>query len=202
MELFFSPTSPYVRKVMVLLHETNQIDDVTLTTASGTPLALAKGLATHNPLSKVPALIRPDGPALYDSRVICQYLDDRAESGLYGEGESRWENLTLEATADGILDAALLMTYETRLRPVDKQFNDYIDAQWHKIENATIAVEDRWMAHLAGALSMGQIALACALAYVDFRHGERNWRQSAPQLDDWYAGFGERDAMKSTIPPK
>lgn len=81
MKLFYSPTSPYVRKVMVLLHETGQLDDVALEPTSGTPLAPAEGLAARNPLTKVPALERPDGCTLYDSRVICAYLDDRAGAG-------------------------------------------------------------------------------------------------------------------------
>ncbi|AML51103.1 glutathione S-transferase [Falsihalocynthiibacter arcticus] len=202
MELFYSPTSPYVRKVMVLLHETGRLNDVQLVPTHGTPLAPAKGYAAQNPLSKVPALARPDGATLYDSRVICQYLDARAKSGLYGNDNSRWDILTLEATADGILDAAILMVYETRLRPVDKQFHDYIEAQWHKIANAIAALEARWIPHLEGPISMGQIAVACALGYVDFRHDDRGWRQSAPLLDDWYAGFAARDSMTATIPPK
>ena len=84
MQLAYSPTSPYVRKVMVLLHETGQLDDVALQDQSGTPLAPADTLLPKNPLGKVPALERPDGPTLYDSRVICAYLDDRAGGKLYG----------------------------------------------------------------------------------------------------------------------
>lgn len=202
MELFYSPTSPYVRKVMVLLHETNQASDVSLVPTSGTPLVPAKGYVGQNPLGKVPALARPDGATLYDSRVICQYLDARAKGGFYGEGDTRWEILTVEATADGILDAALLMVYEARLRPVDKQFHDYIEAQWHKIESAIAALEAHWIALLEGPDTIGHIALGCALGYVDFRHGDRGWRQSAPLLDDWYAGFAERASMTATIPPK
>lgn len=202
MELFYSATSPFVRKIMVLLQETGQLEDVELVSTNGTPLAPAKGFAAHNPLSKVPALARPDGATLYDSRVICQYLDARAQSGLYGNDDARWDILTLEATADGIMDAAILMVYETRLRPVDKQFHDYIEAQWQKVANAIATLEARWISNLEGPLTMGQIALACALGYVDFRHDDRGWRQSAPLLDDWYAGFAARDSMTATIPPK
>ena len=99
MKLHYSPTSPYVRKVMVLLHETGQLGDVRLHEASGTPLNPAEGLEASNPLTKVPALERDDGPTLYDSRVICAYLDDRATARLYPSGPARWETLTLEATA-------------------------------------------------------------------------------------------------------
>lgn len=121
MKLAYSPTSPYVRKVMVLLHETEQLDAVTLEDRSTTPLSPNDGLLPNNPLGKVPALERPEGPALYDSRVICAYLNDRAGAALYGKDARRWDILTLEATADGILDAALSMTYEARMRPEEKQ---------------------------------------------------------------------------------
>ena len=202
MKLFHSPTSPYVRKVMVVLHETGQLEDVSLQTASGTPLAPAAGLASANPLTKVPALERPDGCTLYDSRVICQFLDARKGAGLYPEGSRRWETLTLEATADGILDAALLMTYEARLRPEPIRMVDFVDGQWAKIAQACRAVNDRWMAHLAGPLDMGQIAMGCALAYVDFRHGDRGWRQGNDALATWFQGFEQRESMQATRPPE
>jgi len=105
---------------MVLLHETGQLDDVALEPTSGTPLAPAEGFAVRNPLTKVPALERPDGCTLYDSRVICAYLDDRAGAGLYPQGTSRWDTLTLEATADGMLDAALAIHVPVRGKPLGK----------------------------------------------------------------------------------
>jgi glutathione S-transferase len=201
MKLYHSPTSPYVRKVMILLHETNQMDDVELVTASTSPLDPLEGLQAKNPLNKLPALERPDGPTLYDSRVICQYLDDRAGGKLYPGGARRWDTLTLEATADGILDAALLITYESRMRPEDKQGDDWADAQWSKIANGCAALNTRWMSHLQGPLDMGQIAVACALAYVDFRHEARNWRKGNDGLAAWYASFAERADMLATVPP-
>lgn len=202
MQLFHFPTSPYVRKVEVLLHETGQHTDVEIISAGGTPLAPADGLAVHNPIGKIPALTRENGATLYDSRVICQYLDARADAGLYGDGENRWDNLVIEATADGIMDAALLITYETRLRPIDKQFHDYIEGQWAKIAQAVAAIESQWIKQLRGPLSIGQIAVGSALGYLDLRHDDRNWRQSAPELDDWFAGFAARESMKATIPPR
>ena len=174
MKLHFSPSSPYVRKVMILLHETGQLDDVELLPTTGTPLTPAVGYAAQNPLTKVPALQRPDGCTLYDSRVICRYLDDRAGAGLYGHGAAMWEVLTLEATAEGMLDAALLMVYETRLRPAGAQSANWIDGQWRKIDQALAALEARWMSHLNAPLNMGQIAVACALGYLDLRHAESN----------------------------
>lgn len=114
MKLYYSPTSPYVRKVMLVLHETGQLEDVELVSASGTPMNPADALLSKNPLTKVPALERPDGPTLIDSRVICRFLDERGQGGLYPKGAGQWHAITLEALGDGILDAALLMTYEAR----------------------------------------------------------------------------------------
>ena len=202
MKLAYSPTSPYVRKVMVLLHETGQLDDVTLEERSGTPLSPAEALLPQNPLGKVPALSRSDGPALYDSRVICAYLDERAGAGLYGTGSRKWDVLTLEATADGILDAALLMVYEGRLRPEENRMSDWVDGQWAKIERACRALETRWISHLSGPLDMGQIAVGCALGYVDFRLHARGWRNGNPGLAKWFAQFDSRPSMQATRPPE
>ena len=200
MRLFFSPTSPYVRKVMVLLHETGQIDEVQLVTGSGSPVDPGTAPLEANPLGKVPALERPDGPALYDSRVICRYLDDRAGAGLYPQGARHWDTLTVEATADGILDAALLMVYEGRLRPEELRFAPWVEGQWAKVDRALDALETRWIAHLDGPLDAGQIAVACALGYLDFRHGARGWRTARPHLSAWYDRFAARPSMMATIP--
>lgn len=200
MRLFYSPTSPYVRKVMVLLHETGLLDRVELVTGSGTPLDPGAAPLEANPLGKVPALERPDGPALFDSRVICRYLDDLAGAGLYPQGNALWDTLVLEATADGILDAALLMVYESRLRPEELRFAPWVDGQWAKIDRALDMLESRWTPQLQGPLDMGQIALGCALGYIDFRHGARHWRQGRHHLAAWEAAFSARPAMQATRP--
>ncbi len=200
MKLYHSLTSPYVRKVMVLLHETEQLEDVELETVAGTPLAPAAPLIGKAPLTKVPALERPDGPTLFDSRVICAFLDDRAGGQLYPEGARRWDVLTLEALADGVLDAALLMTYESRLRPEDKQWDEWVDAQWVKIERACAVLNQRWMAHLSGSLDMGQVAVGCALGYLDLRHDVRGWRKGNDALATWFAEFDARPSMVATRP--
>lgn len=201
MKLAYSPTSPYVRKVMVLLHETDQLDAVKLEDLMTTPLAPNEGLLSSNPLGKVPALERDEGPALYDSRVICAYLNDRAGASFYGKAARHWDILTLEATADGILDAALSMTYEARMRPEDKQMSDWVDGQWAKIARACAALNTRWMSHLQGPLDMGQIAVGCALGYVDFRHDARGWRKGNDALAAWFETFDSRDSMAATRPP-
>ncbi|WP_170467484.1 glutathione S-transferase [Ruegeria arenilitoris] len=201
MKLFFSPTSPYVRKVMVLLHETDKLQDVELLETATTPMSPAEPLLAKAPLTKVPALERPDGPTLFDSRVICAFLNDRAQAGLYQDGARHWDVLTLESLADGILDAALLITYEGRMRPEDKQWDDWSDAQWTKIARACAALNQRWMAHLSGQLDMGQIAVACALGYLDFRHDARGWRKGNDALAAWYETFAARPSMVATQPP-
>jgi glutathione S-transferase len=99
LRLYRSPASPYVRKVMVVLHETGQDGDIDYAAAQGTPLDSGQMPLAHNPLGKIPVLERSDGPALYDSRVICRYLDARAEAGLYPEPPRLWDSLVLEATA-------------------------------------------------------------------------------------------------------
>lgn len=202
MKLYSSPTSPYVRKVLVLLDETGQLDDVEQVEGSGTPLSPHDEVPGKNPLGKIPALERTDGPTLYDSRVICQFLDARAGGKLYPQGNGLWDTLTLEATADGILDAALLMTYEVRLRPEELRMQDWVDGQWSKIQRACNALNTRWMSHLNGPLDMGQISVACALGYVDFRHGDRGWRKGNDALSTWFESFSKRSSMQSTVPPK
>ncbi len=201
MKLYYAATSPYVRKVMILLEETGQLDDVELINTATTPIAADPALLSKNPLAKVPALERPDGPTLYDSRVITAYLDARAGDKLYPTGARRWDTLTLEATADGILDAALLMTYETRVRPEEKRMPEWVDGQWDKIARSVAALNSRWMSHLNGPLDMGQIAVACALGYVDFRHDARGWRKGNDALAAWYKTFESRASMQSTVPP-
>jgi glutathione S-transferase len=201
LKLHQSPTSPYVRKVLVLLRETGQLADVEMADASGTPVDSGTMPLAQNPLGKIPALERDDGPALYDSRVICRYLDDRAGGALYPKAPRLWDTLTLEATADGIVDAAILMVYETRVRPEAARFAPWVEGQWAKIARALDAIEGRWMSHLNGPLDIGQIAVACALGYVDFRHEARGWRNGRPALAEWYAGFAMRPAMAATVPP-
>ncbi len=199
MKLISAGASPFVRKVRVLLHESGQNEDVEQVMVATSPIATAADVAANNPLGKIPALIRDDGPALYDSRVITRFLNDRAGGGFYPE-QRLWEVLTLEATADGIMDAAVLITYENRLRPPNMVLEDWTDAQWGKVTRALRVINERWMSHLSGPLDMGQIAVGCALGYLDFRHDARGWRKGCDALDDWYAVFAERQSMKATAP--
>ncbi|WP_137701194.1 glutathione S-transferase [Marimonas lutisalis] len=199
MQLIYAAASPYVRKVCALLHETGQFDDVELVSVKTAPTATAEEVRAANPAGKIPALIRSDGPSIYDSRVITRYLDARANAGFYPDARI-WEVLTLEATADAIMDAAILVTYENRLRPPEHRSEDWIEAQWSKVSHAVKAVNDRWMSHLSGPIDMSHIAIGCALGYLDFRHDARNWRSGSDALDDWFAVFSQRDSMVATAP--
>ena len=200
MQLCYASASPFARKALVVLHETGQIDDVELVASTVSPISKASQmLAAHNPLGKIPALVRNDGPAIYDSRVICRYLDDRAGAKLYPQGNI-WETLTLEATADGIMDAAVLMVYEARCRPENMQSADWVNGQWDKISRALDAICNRWMSHLVGPTDIGHIAIGCALGYLDFRHDDRAWRKGRDSLDDWFAVFASRPSMLDTKP--
>jgi glutathione S-transferase len=198
MTLLSASASPFVRKVRVLLLETGQ-DDIALQEVATTPVATAAEVAAANPVGKIPALIRDDGPTLYDSRVITRFLDARAKAGLYPEHQI-WDTLTLEATADGIMDAAVLMVYEARVRPEDLRYEPWLDAQWAKVTRALDALDTRWMAHLHGPLDMGQIAIGCALGYLDFRHPDKDWRKGRDVLAAWEARFAERESMRATVP--
>ena len=200
MQLFHATASPFVRKVMVVLHETGQIDDVDLVTATVSPVTTGDPALAHNPLGKIPALVREDGGTLYDSRVICRFLDDRAKAGLYPDSRL-WDVLTLEATADGLMDAAVLMVYEARFRPEELRSEAWRDGQWGKVSRALDALDARWISHLSAAhLDIGQIATGCALGYLDFRHPARDWRNGRAALADWYAGFAARPSMVASAP--
>ncbi|MBI1170894.1 glutathione S-transferase [bacterium] len=200
MRFYNSPTTPFGRKVAVLLREIGLKDKVDVVEVSGTPVAPGTMPVDRNPLGKIPLLERDDGKAIYDSRVICRYLDDLTGAGLYGAAPKLWDVLTLEATADGMLDAAVLMVYEARLRPPEIQFPDWLEGQWAKIARALDALETSWIDHLNGPLDMGHIAVGCGLGYLDFRHAARDWRAGHPRLAEWEARFAQRPAMKATAP--
>jgi len=203
LKLYHSPTSPYVRKVMVTLDLTGQLGDVELIPGSGTPLAPNDATIAHNPLGKIPCLIDDAGAAIFDSRVICRYLDHRANSGakagLYPEGDALFPVLTAEALADGIIDAVLLTAYEWRLRPEEIRFQPWVDGQTAKVERA-LAVLERSELVLSGPLTAARIAAGCALGYVDFRLPGLGWRERCPALAIWYGEFAETPAMKATAP--
>ena len=199
MKLYHSPTSPYVRKVMVTLDLTGQSGDVELIPGSGTPLAPNEATIGVNPLGKIPCLIGDNGAPIFDSRVICRYLDHRSGAGLYPDGDALFPVLTAEALADGIIDAGLLTAYEWRLRPEEIRFQPWVDGQVAKVERALALMEQTGLV-VFGPINAARIAAGCALGYVDFRLADLGWRDRCPKLAAWYAEFAETPAMKATVP--
>lgn len=199
MKLLMSPPSPYARMIRILIRELDLMDTVEEVQISTNAYASAPEIIAANPLGKIPALVRDEGPTLYDSRVIARFLNDFADADLYPESRI-WEILTLEATAIGIMDSAVSMAYEIRLRPENERSQQWIDAQWEKAARGVKAVNDRWMSHLSGPMNIGHIALGSALAYLDLRHDARGWRNGNAALAGWHADFALRDSMVATTP--
>jgi glutathione S-transferase len=198
MKLYFSPTSPYVRKCMVTAHELGLVDRITLLPANAHPVNRDATLIEHNPLGKVPTLITDDGLVLYDSRVICEYLDASAGGGLFPrDGAGRWRALTLQSLADGVLDAALLVRYETAARPESLRWEDWRRGQFDKVQTSLQALE-RAPGVLQGRVDIGTLALACALGYLDLRFDDWGWRLRFPQLAAWAAGFVQRPSLQAS----
>ncbi len=199
MKLLTATASPYARKIRVLLRETGMIDRVEEVEIATSPIASTADALSGNPMGKIPSLLRDDGPAIYDSRVISRYLDDLGTCNLYPD-HALYEILTLEATADAIMDATVGMVYETRLRPENQQSTEWLNAQWGKADRAISAINSRWMSHLNGPLNAAQIATSCALGYLDLRHDARGWRNGNEALSKWQAEFSTRMSMQATAP--
>ncbi|TNB88000.1 glutathione S-transferase [Pseudomonas sp. Fig-3] len=202
MTLFHNPASPFVRKVLVLLHETGQQDRVALQLSQLTPVRPDQALIDDNPLSKIPALRLANGNVLHDSRVILDYLDHQHVGNplIPRDGAARWRRLTLASLADGIMDAAVMIRYETALRPVEKHWAEWLDAQRDKIRRALGMLEDEAIAELACHFDIASISVACALGYLDLRHPDLEWRKANPQLAAWFAEVSLRPSMVETVP--
>lgn len=202
MKLLYSPASPFVRKVLVYLKELGLEDKVEFAKVSTTVVDQSAELAAANPVTKIPTLVMDNGKPLYDSRVITQYLASLVPScGYYPtEGEARWDVLRLEATAEGMMDAAVNNRYERGLRPAEKQWDAWSDGQLKKVYGAMKAL-DAAAASFGDNINAGIIATACACGYLDFRYADMGWRESYPTLAAWYARFSERKSMQETMPP-
>jgi len=201
MKLFHSPTSPYVRKVMVTAIEKGLDGQIEKMPTSASPIKREGALPTRNPLAKVPCLITDDGRALFDSPVICAYLDSLKSPPLIpADAKGRFDCMTLEALADGFLDAGILLRYEGALRPEDKRWQEWVDGQMGKIMAAIDALETTYAGQLTGPLTVGQIAVACALGWFDFRYGHVDWRKDHPKLAAFAKRMAERPSMQATVP--
>lgn len=197
MKLAYSPNSPYVRKAVVCAILRGIDGRMELWTVPTTDPALA----ALNPLSKVPSLVTDDGMALYDSPVICEYLDSIGDAAplIPAPGPARWTALRQEALADGILDATQPRRRELTL-PQDDGRRDYIRQQQGKVARALDALEAE--AGSLGALTtIGEVSIACALGYLDFRYPNEPWRPGHPALEAWYAKVAALPAMARTVPP-
>ena len=197
MELKFASMSPYARKVMVVAHEAGVAQRIRVT-----PVKTREEPHTilpFNPLAKIPALVLDDGTTIYDSPVICEYLD--AEFGghrlLAASGPQRWRTLTRAALADGTLDAGLLVRWE-RLRPQELQSSDWIAMQLGKIYAALDRLEDE--AETFGPLDLGLVGVGCALGYLPLRVPEIADRARWPRLFAWYERMLERPSFARTVP--
>ena len=202
MTLFHNPASPFVRKVLVLLHETGQQDRVALQLSQLTPVKPDRALIDDNPLSKIPALRLANGTVIHDSRVILDYLDHQHVGNplIPRDGAARWRRLTLASLADGIMDAAVMIRYETALRPVEKHWDEWLDAQRDKIRRALGLLEAEAIAELASHFDVASISVACALGYLDLRHPDLEWRKANPHLAQWFAEVSVRPSMVETVP--
>ena len=201
MKLFYSPASPYVRKVLVLAHEKKIADQIEPINTTANPVKINEVLLAHNPLGKLPCLVLKDGRAIFDSSVITAYIDSLSEPRINPDASpDRFDALTLEAMSDGMLDACLLMRYESTLRPKEKFWQDWYDGQMAKVDNTLDLLETRLMPVLNGKINIGVIAIACALGYLDFRFSDKKWRDTRPNLSVFAAKFGERSSMKATQP--
>jgi glutathione S-transferase len=198
MKLYYSPTSPYVRKVNVFAIEAGL--DEKLEKIPTDPWIEDAKLLADNPLSKVPTLIMDDGNVLYDSPVICEYLDS-LNSGtklIPATGMERWDALRLQALGDGILDAAVLRFLEQK-RPTSQQSHDWDNMQRNTIERALTYLNEK-INEWEMDVSIGQITVGCALGYLDLRFVEDDWRQNCPDLKNWCVEFSKRLSMQSTLP--
>ncbi len=201
MKLYYSPASPYARKVRVTAIETKLDKKLDMVNVVLSPTAPNADVDKHNPVGKIPVL-SVKGMDLFDSPVICEYLDSQHKGRklLPRKGRARWVALRLQAMADGLLDAALLARYESFLRPEDLRWKDWTDGQVKKIDGVLDQLEAEAKS-LKGRLTIGTISVACALGYLDFRFGHHDWRASRPKLARWFAQTSKLPSIKATVPP-
>ena len=200
MQLIYAAASPFARKIRVLAAETGLLERIELLDTAVLPTTLNERVNALNPLGKIPVLLTDDGEALYDSRVICEYLDTLHQGAkLLPSGASRWQVLRLAALADGLMDAALLARYEHVVRPAELQWPAWLDGQLGKVQRALTELE-RQVDLLQGPLDLAQIGVACALGYLDFRFADLDWRAAYPDLAAFQQAFSQRPSMRGSAP--
>lgn len=202
LKLYYSSTSPFARKVLAVSIVTGLRDRIHLVEASPHPIDRDASILESNPLAKVPTLVISDGQALFDSRVIAEYLDAKSVGArvIPQDSELRWKALTLQALCDGILDAALLIRYELTARPEGLRWPLWQERQFDKIISALDALEiGHSISH--DAVDIGTITLGSALGYLDLRFPDFIWRKSRPNLEAWFNIFSRNDFLLQTAAP-
>ncbi|MEI7607642.1 MAG: glutathione S-transferase N-terminal domain-containing protein [Rhodospirillaceae bacterium] len=198
MKLYFSHASPYARKVRITALEVGLLDQTTLEVTDA--WSATRGLPDDNPLCKVPTLVLEDGTALFDSPVICEYLDHLGGGTLFpAAGPERWTALRLQALADGLCDAAVARRLET-LRPDGQRSDTWIARQTAAMVRACDALEG-WVDDLSGSVTIGSLAVLVALGYLDLRFADDNWRAERPKLAAWFETASKRSSFQATKPP-
>lgn len=195
MKLTMSAASPYVRKCRAIAIKRGVADRIEMwTVATSSP-----ELAALNPLSKIPTFVTDDGQVLYDSPVVCEYIDSLGDAPpcIPPSGPARWRALTLAALGDGILDATQPRRREVAL-PQDDGRKEYIANQQGKVARALDALEKETLGDLE---TIGDITVACALGYLDFRYPNEPWRPGHPKLAAWYERVVKLPPMAQTMPP-
>ncbi len=194
LKLRHSTTSPFVRKVVVTAIETGQDQDIErVKTVTTDP-----ELGADNPLQKIPAMTLEDGTKLIDSKVICEYLDQRKGGKLIPPGAKRWAVLARQALCDGILDASILRRYESQ-RPETLRSIEWDSRQKLKIDQGLAQLE-REAASFGDTIDLGTLTAAIMLDYLDFRFAHEKWRDSHPNLAKWHRSIAQRPSLKSTLP--
>lgn len=199
MKLYSSRTSPFVRKVRIVVMEKGLSEDVDEDFIIFSVTKPNPELAAVNPLMKIPCLILNDGQAVFDSRVICNFLDRESSAGevLHPTGNVRHK--TLIALADGAMDAAVLMVYENLLRDEAIRSSEIFEAQWSKVSGA-LQYAEREYEDILGHFNMGAIGMLCLLEYLDFRFPDRDWRKDNPKLAKWHENIKDRPSFQATRP--
>lgn len=194
MKLYWSERSPFVRKVMIVLHETGLVDRVERIAAL-VAMSAAPNLdvLAHNPLGKIPVLLTAEGP-LFDSRVICEYLDLRAGTALFPtELNARMQALRWQALADGILD--ILLLWRNELNRAGGPWPQVCDGYDVKIRASMAKLEADAAILAAAPFGIGHIAIICALGYLDFRWGGSRWEAAFPALATLYGSLKQRPSV-------
>lgn len=198
MKLHWSPKSPFVRKVMVCAHELGCADAITLERSVAAMRIPNDRLMQDNPLSKIPTLVLEHGACLFDSRVICEYLDERFDGALFPRPPGlRWDALRWQAFGDGLLDALVLWRNE---RERDAPDSALIDAYALKTHASLAQLEQEADALQQAQFAIGHVAIGCALGYLDYRFAALQWRTTVPQLAAWYAAIESRASFTATAP--